>query len=181
MLIKRLNATKNPVVQAAIVSAKSAELRSWTEAQTSPYKLAKRAPKIEKVSRQHPAAAPLAKEAERARQRAKFLNERAEKEAITVMKEGKAFFKKNGLRVSNRLNYMHQKRGSWTEVHAQLVRIGAGGKNFKILCDAGQVELTSEWFVANHAPYAVDAALLAELKKMLADVPCYENALKEAA
>lgn len=181
MLIKRLNATKNPVIQAAIVSAKSAELRSWTEAQTSPYKLAKRVPKIEKVSRQHPAAAPLAKEAERARQRAKFLNERAEKEAITVMKEGKAFFKKNGLRVSNRLNYMHQKRGSWTEVHAQLVRIGAGGKNFKILCDAGQVELTSEWFIATHAPYAVDTALLAELKKMLADVPCYENTLKEAA
>jgi hypothetical protein len=181
MLIKRLKATNNPATQAAIVSAARAELRSWILTQVSPNKLAMRASKIKAVSTQHPAAASLAKEAALAIERATSINEKAEVAAISVMEGGKAFFKRHGLRVSNRLNYMYQKRGSWTEVHAQLVRIGAGEKNFKLLCEAGQIELTSEWFIATYAPYAVDTELLAEIRELLTGATNDAHTLKAAA
>jgi hypothetical protein len=44
-----------------------------------------------------------------------------------------------------------------TLVHKRIIEKGFGGKNFLWLRDQNKLELTSEWFIARHAPELVNA------------------------
>jgi hypothetical protein len=63
---------------------------------------------------------------------------------------------------------MYNRYGSWTLVHKRIIEKGFGGKNFLWLRDQNKLELTSEWFIARHAPELVNAETRAALNALLA-------------
>jgi hypothetical protein len=171
MLIDKLKQTKDPIEKAAILCAGRNTLRARIAALTDPAALEVLASNVANVSRRSAEVASLATEASYAMDRAAQIRSSAEVVALSVMEGGTLFFKQCGWRISNRIGSMYKKYGNWTEVHARLAKIGTGGKNFNLLCTAGKVELTSEWFIATHAPYSVGADVLAKIQKLLKEVP----------
>lgn len=181
MLIKKLNATKKPAAQAALVLAAKAELRQRIAKCNNPVALNTLSKNIARTSKQHAAAASLIMEADYATARAKKILSRVETIAMKVFDDGAKYFRKNQIRTSPRIPQMIRKHRTWTNVHAQLVRNGAGGERFEELCGAGKADHTSEWFVVNHAPFLIDSALLAQVTALLNEQEAKSAALREAA
>jgi hypothetical protein len=168
MLIEKLNNESCPIAQAAIVSKSRAIARKIISGKACPNELLSYSAKLYKISKQHPAANSLQREAEQATQAAIDIKSQPEYVAWTVIDDGCAFFKANGkCPPKGRLTQMYNRYGSWTLVHKRLIEKGFGGKNFLWLRSQNKLELTSEWFIARHAPELVFAETLAALNALL--------------
>jgi hypothetical protein len=178
MLIDKLNKETCPVAQAAIVSKSRTLARKIISKKVCPNELLSYATKLHKVSKQHPAANSLQREAERATQAAVAIKSQPEYVAWTVITDGCEFFKANGkCPPKGRLTQMYKRFGSWALVHKRLIEKGFGGKNFLWLKSQNKLELTSEWFIARHASHLVSAEMLAALEALLTDeTPLYAKA-----
>ena len=169
MLIKKLNATTDAITQAALVSISRERARQAVSKMVCPNKLLSHSARLYRISKEHPAANSLQREAELATQKAIEIRSRPEYVAWTVIKDGCSFFKSNGrCPPKGRLTQMHNRYGSWTLVHKRIIEKGFGGKNFLWLPDQNKLELTSEWFIARHAPELVNAETRAALNALLA-------------
>jgi hypothetical protein len=168
MLIEKLNNESCPIAQAAIVSKSRAIARKIISGKACPNELLSYSAKLYKISKQHPAANSLQREAEQATQAAIDIKSQPEYVAWTVIDDGCAFFKANGkCPPKGRLTQMYNRYGSWALVHKRLIEKGFGGKNFLWLQSQNKLELTSEWFIARHAPELVSAETLAALNALL--------------
>ncbi|MDZ7643239.1 MAG: hypothetical protein U5K76_02765 [Woeseiaceae bacterium] len=130
--------------------------------------------KLFDLSKQHPAANSLQKEAEIATQKSIDIQSQPEHVAMTVVRDGAAFLRRQGKSPNNRLYTMRNRYGSWTAVHVHSVNKGFGGEKFEWLCLQNKMEFTSEWFVARFARHFVSEEMLIALDNLLAaDVaPC---------
>ena len=168
MLIEKLNKETCPVAQAAIVSKGRALARRIISSRACANELLSYSAKLYRMSKQHPAANSLQIEAEQATQAAIKLQSEPEYVAGTVITDGCDFFKANGkCPPKGRLTQMYNLYGSWTLVHKRLIEKRFGGKNFQWLRSQNKLELTSEWFIARHAPELVSAETLAALNTLL--------------
>ena len=168
MLIKKLNNESCPIAQAAIVSKSRTVARKIISSKACPIELLSYSAKLYKISKQHPAANSLQREAEQATQAAIAIKSQPEYVAWTVIDDGCAFFKANGkCPPKGRLTQMYKRYGSWALVHKRLIEKGFGGKNFLWLQSQNKLELSSEWFIARHAPELVSSETLAALNALL--------------
>jgi len=169
MLIKKLNDTTNALTQAALVSISRERAREAVSKMICPNTLLNYSARLYRISKEHPAANSLQREAELATQKAIKICSQSEYVARTVIEDGCAFFKSNGrCPPKGRLTQMYNRYGSWTLVHKRIIEKGFGGKNFLWLRDQNKLELTSEWFIARHAPELVNAETRAALNALLA-------------
>jgi hypothetical protein len=169
MLIKKLNATSDAITQAAIVSTSRASARKAISKMSCPNTLLSYSARLYRISKEHRAANSLQREAELATQKATEIRSQPEYVAWTVIEDGCAFFKSNGrCPPKGRLTQMYNRYGSWALVHKRIIEKGFGGKNFLWLRDQNKLELTSEWFIARHAPELVNAETRAALNALLA-------------
>lgn len=168
MLIKKLNKLTKTSDKISAVEAARIAVRKTIAKSKDADALMRVAVRTYADSRKHPLARPLQREAELATTRAIELQYDSEELAKSVMEGGKAFFIKHGKRISNRLYTMKNKRGSWSAVHARLVSLNAGGENFKWLKANNKTELTSEWFIAQHARHLVTDEVAENLDMLLA-------------
>ena len=169
MLIQKLINEICPIAQAAIVSKSRASARTIIGRMTCPNELLSYSAKLYSVSKQHPAANSLQREAELATQKSIEICSQPEYMAWAVITDGCDFFKANGkCPPKGRLTQMYSRYGSWRLVHKRLIAKGFGGKNFLWLRSQNKLELTSEWFIARHAPELVTAETLLALNVLLA-------------
>ena len=179
MLIQKLINEICPIAQAAIVSKSRALARTIIGSMTCPNKLLSYSAKLYSISKQHPAANSLQREAELATQKSIEICSQPEYMAWAVITDGCDFFKANGkCPPKGRLTQMYSRYGSWRLVHKRLIAKGFGGKNFLWLRSQNKLELTSEWFIARHAPELVTAETLSALNVLLASD---EKAIAKAA
>lgn len=168
MIIKKLNKLTSTTEQnAAVATARINVLKTINNCNDADM-LMSIAERTFANSRKHKAARPLQREAEIATQKAVAIRNEPEHVAETVMRDGCAFFRSQGKRISSRIFGMRNRHGSWTAVHARLVSKNFGGDNFLWLKANHKLELTSEWFVARHARHLVSAEVAAELDNLLA-------------
>jgi hypothetical protein len=168
MLTNKLNNETCPIAQAAIVSKSRALARKTISGIGCPNELLSYSVKLYKISKQHPAANSLQREAERATQKSVEICSQSEYMAWTVVSDGCDFIKANGkCPPKGRLTQMYERYGSWTMVPKRRIKKGFGGKNFIWLRSQNKLELTSEWFIARHAPELVPAETLAALNALL--------------
>ena len=178
MFINKLNNTKCPVAQAAIVSNSRALARKVIKNMDCPKELLSYSKRVYDISKQHPAANSLQREAEYATAKALEISSQPEHVARTLVEDGCAFFRANGkVPPAGRLTQMYNHYGSWALVHKRVIEKGFGGENFHWLRSHKKLELTSEWFIARHAPELVSAETLAALNALLASPePMHEKA-----
>lgn len=181
MLISRLHNTESTIAQANAVSKSRVLARKIINNLTNPDKLLAYAARIYKISKQHPAANSLQREAEFATQKAIHIQNQPENVATQVIFDGIKFFKQNGKRSSPRLFAMYNRYESWTKVHVRLLTMGIGGKNFQWLRDSNMLHLTSEWFVATHARHLASPEQLNELEALLSSSGSNQSTLRLAA
>ena len=168
MLIERLNNETCPIAQAAIVSNSRAVARKIISRKVCPNELLSYGAKLYEISKQHPAANSLQREAELATQAAVAIKSQPEYIAWAVISGGCEFFKASGkCPPKGRLTQMYNRYGSWAQVHKRLIEKGFGGRNFLWLRSQNKLELTSEWFIARHAPELVSVETLAALNALL--------------
>lgn len=96
MLIKKLNATTDAITQAALVSISRERARQAVSKMVCPNKLLSYSARLYRISKEHPAANSLQREAELATQKAIEIRSRPEYVAWTVIEDGCSFFKSNG-------------------------------------------------------------------------------------
>jgi hypothetical protein len=179
MLIQKLINEICPIAQATIVSKSRALARTIIGDMTCPNELLSYSTKLYNISKQHPAANSLQREAELATQKSIEICSQPEYMAWAVITDGCDFFKANGkCPPKGRLTQMYSRYGSWRLVHKRLIAKGFGGKNFLWLRSQNKLELTSEWFIARHAPELVTAETLSALNVLLASD---EKAIAKAA
>ena len=179
MLIQKLINEICPIAQAAIVSKSRATARNTINKESCPNKLFSFAKKLYATSKEHPASNSLQREAELATQKAIEISSQPEYMAWAAITDGCDFFKANGkCPPKGRLTQMYSRYGSWRLVHKRLIAKGFGGKNFLWLRSQNKLELTSEWFIARHAPELVTAETLSALNVLLASD---EKAIAKAA
>lgn len=177
MLINKLNTETCRGGQAATISKARSLAREIIKNQTCPSQLLRYSERLYELSKQHPAANSLQKEAEAATQKSVDIQSQPEHVAVTVIRDGAAFLRQHGRHPNNRLLAMRDRYGSWTAVHVRLIQNGFGGKNFQWLRSRNKLELTSEWFVARFARHLVSADTLFALDTLLStNVPAYRNA-----
>ena len=95
MLIKKLNATTDAITQAALVSISRERARQAVSKMVCPNKLLSYSARLYRISKEHPAANSLQREAELATQKAIEIRSRPEYVAWTVIEDGCSFFKSN--------------------------------------------------------------------------------------
>ena len=137
MLIEKLNKETCPIAQAAIVSNSRALARKIISSKVCPNELLSYGAKLYKISKQHPAANSLQREAERATQAAVAIKSQPEYVAWTVITDGCEFFKANGkCPPKGRLTQMYNRYGSWTLVHKRHIEKGFVGVRTSCGCAA---------------------------------------------
>lgn len=177
MLINDLNKTNSTVAQAARVSRARAGARKLIADMTCPNELLRYSERLYTISKQHFAANSLQREAELATQKSIEITNKPEHVAWTVIRDGADYFRKQGKCPNYRLYQMRERYGSWTLVHKRLIEKGFGGDSLQWLRSENKVELTSEWFIARHAPELVSPEMLDALNQLLAaDVATYDKA-----
>lgn len=167
MFMKKLQQTKCPIAQAALVSKARANVQRLIAKMQCPNDLLAYSQRVYAHSKLHPAANALQQDAQAATQKAVAIQAKPEHMAKTIVREGAAVFRKHGKHPNYRLYQMYNRYGSWTMVHKRLIETGFGGKNFVWLSSQNKLQLTSEWFIARHAPELVCAETLAALNALL--------------
>ena len=162
MLLDRLERVADPVAQDLMVAMARASVRKSISEMSCPKKLLGYSERVYQISKQHPAANPLQREAQLATDKAMEISGQVEYVAQEVINAGHQAVG----RVSPRVQGMRKRWGD-AQTLVRIVTKGAGGESWTRLVEAGKKHLTAEHFVATHCRDRVAPELLGRLDLML--------------
>ena len=162
MLLDRLERIADPVAQDLMVAMARASVRKSISEMSCPKKLLGYSERVYQISKQHPAANPLQREAQLATDKAMEISGQVEYVAQEVINAGHQAVG----RISGRVEQMRKRWGD-AQTLVRIVTKSAGGESWTRLVEAGKKHLTAEHFVATHCRDRVAPELLGRLDLML--------------
>lgn len=169
MIINKLQNEKNAAEQKTLVTVARSNVRNIIAKLNCAVELKNYSDKIYRLSKQHPKANPIQREAELALQKAISIESQPEYIAKQVFVDGHQYLRANGKRSGySRICQMFTRYGSWTAAHVKIVNERCDSDSFQLLKSSNKLALTSEWFIARHARSSVSKEKLAVIDNLLA-------------